>query len=80
MNGTTDQTPDRQQTTSEKQFRIKENSVWLRRKRDIYVFRYLLRIVWMWVTVGGRIRRRLRDAEKTGTTYYIDDIMGGGNV
>ena len=70
----------RQITTSEKQFRIKEKSFWLRLKRDIYVFRYLARIVWMWITVGGRIRRAHDEARKTGSIYYIDDVTGGGNV
>jgi len=74
------QTETRQATTSEKQFRIKEDSFWLRRKRDIFVFRYLARIVWMWLTVGGRIRRAHQDAKRTGKTYYIDNIMGGGDV
>ncbi len=72
--------PERQETTSEKQFRIKEDSVFLRLKRDIFVFRYLARIVWMWLTVGGRIRRAHREAARNGRVYYIDDIMGGGNV
>lgn len=70
----------RQETSSEKQFRIKENSFWLRRKRDIFVFQYLVRIVWMWLTVGGRIRSAHRKAQRTGNIYFIDNIMGGGDV
>ncbi len=76
------QTPikPREQTTSEQQFRIKEDSFWLRLKQDVFVFFYLCRIVWMWLTVGGRIRRAHREAQKTGNIYYIDNIMGGGDV
>jgi len=74
------QNSPREKTTSEKQFRIKEDSFVLRLKRDIFVFRYLCRIVWMWLTVGGRIRRAHREAARAGQIYYIDDIMGGGKV
>ena len=80
MNSNQAQADTRQATTSEKQFRIKEDSFWLRLERDIFVFRYLARIVWMWLTVGGRIRRTHRDAKRTGKIYYIDNIMGGGDV
>ena len=80
MNTREAQTETRQETTSEKQFRIKEDSFWLRRERDIFVFRYLARVVWMWLTVGGRIRRAHREAQRTGKIYYIDNIMGGGDV
>ncbi len=80
MDDSQSQTPNRQETSSEKQFRIKEDSFWLRRKRDVFVFRYLARIVWMWLTIGGRIRRTHREAKRTGNIYYIDNIMGGGDV
>jgi len=70
----------REQTTSEKQFRVKEDSFWLRLKRDIFVFFYLSRLVWIWMTVGRRIRRTHAEARKTGKIYYIDNIMGGGDV
>jgi hypothetical protein len=81
-----DQTPahgkntPREKTTSERQFRIKQAGFGARLRRDVFVFRYLTRIIWMWLTVGGRIRRRHREAAKAGEIYYIDDIMGGGNV
>ena len=78
-NGVT-QVENRQETTSEKQFRIKVDSFRLRLQRDIFVFLYLARIIWMWLTVGGRIRRAHRAAQRSGKIYYIDNIMGGGNV
>lgn len=70
----------REETTSEKQFRIKTDSYWLRLKRDIFVFLYLFRVVWKWLTVGRRIRQAHMQAKRNGTIYYIDDIMGGGDI
>ena len=77
--GADDNTP-REATSSEKQFRIKQSGFVPRLRRDIYIFRYLWRIIWMWLTVGRKIRRRRAEAERSGNIYYIDDIMGGGNV
>lgn len=75
-----DSQTERVETTSEQQFRIKVDGFWARRRRDRFVFRYLARIIWMWLTIGGRIRRAHRHARRTGTIYYIDNILGGGDV
>ena len=71
---------ERVATTSEQQFRIKVDSFWVRRLRDWFVFRYLVRIIWMWMTVGRRIRNAHQEAKRSGTIFYIDDLMGGGDV
>jgi hypothetical protein len=68
----------RQQTSSEKYFRVYESTWWQRRKRDVWVFRYLFRIFWLWFTVGGKLRREKRRAEREGRVFYIDHIAGGG--
>jgi len=68
----------RQKTTSERQFRLYESTWVQRRRRDWWVFRYLLRIFWLWFTVGGKLRREKRRAERQGRVFYIDHIAGGG--
>ncbi len=68
----------RQRTTSEKQFRLYERGFVTRLKRDWFVFRYLLRIWWLWLTVGGKLRRAKRRAAATGEVFHIDHIAGGG--
>lgn len=68
----------RQQTTSEKQFRLYEPGLGKRLARDVWVFKYLWRIFWMWLTVGGKLRRAKRQAAKEGRVLYLDEIMGGG--
>lgn len=70
----------REETTSEKQFRIKEDGFWPCLKRDIFVALYLWRLTWKWLTVGWRIRKAHREAQRTGNIYYIDNIMGGGDI
>ncbi len=80
MGGEQETDETREKTTSERQFRIQENNFWLRRKRDWFVFSYLACIIWMWLTVGRRIRKTHRQAERDGKIYYIDNVMGGGDV
>jgi hypothetical protein len=70
----------RQQTTSEKQFRLYERGWRKRLARDVWVSRYLWRIFWLWLTVGGRLRRAKRRAARDGQVLYVDSIMGGGNT
>lgn len=68
----------REQTTSEKQFRLYERGFRKRLARDWWVFKYLWRIFWLWLTVGGRLRRAKRQAARDGRVLYLDEIMGGG--
>ena len=70
----------RQQTTSEKQFRLYERGFLKRLSRDWFVLRYLWRITWLWLTVGGRLRREKRKARREGRVFYLDNLMGGGNT
>jgi len=65
-------------TTSEQQFRLYERNLIKQIKRDWFVFRYLLRIWWLWFTVGGRLRKAKRRAAANGEVFYIDHIAGGG--
>ena len=67
-------------TTSEKQFRLYEPGLRKRLARDWFVARYIWRIFWLWMTVGGKLRRAKRDAAKEGRVLYIDKVMGGGDL
>ena len=70
----------RKQTTSERQFRLYQPG-WRRWiARDWFVLRYLLRITWLWLTVGGRLRRAKRRAQRLGRVFYIDRVIGGGDT
>jgi hypothetical protein len=68
----------RQRTTSEKQFRLYERGFRKRLSRDLFVFGYLWRIFWLWLTVGGKLRRAKRRAAREGRVLYLDEIFGGG--
>ena len=70
----------RQQTTSERQFRLYERGLGKRLARDWFVLRYLWRIFWLWLTVGGKLRRAKRAAAREGRVLHLDRIMGGGNT
>jgi hypothetical protein len=70
----------REQTTSEKQFRLYERGLGKRLARDWFVFKYLTRIFWLWLTVGGKLRRAKRRAAREGRVLYVDNIFGGGNT
>lgn len=70
----------RQKTTSEKYFRIYNNNRWLRLKRDIWVARYLFRLLILWLTVGGKLRREKERAKNENRVIFIDEVMGGGNT
>jgi hypothetical protein len=49
-------------TASERHFRIYSRNPWRRLRRDVWVFLYLAKIVWLWWRVGGRLRRAARRA------------------
>jgi hypothetical protein len=68
----------RQSTSSEKYFRLYESGWRKRFARDWWVFKYLLRIFWLWLTVGGKLRRQKRRAARQGRVFHIDHIAGGG--
>lgn len=45
--------------------------------RDWRLFRHLARVFWMWCTVGRKLRRAYREAERTGEPVIIDDLKRG---
>ena len=70
----------RKATTSERQFRLYDPGLRQRLRRDWFVLRYLGRITWLWLTVGGKLRREKRRAAREGRVLYIDHVMGGGDT
>lgn len=68
----------REQTSSEKQFRVYEDD-WLSRfKRDIRILVYLSKLFYRWLVFGGRLRRAWRRADKTGQPFSLEEIVGTG--
>jgi hypothetical protein len=54
------------------------DSTWRqRRARDWRLFRHLVRVFWMWCTVGRKLRRAYREAERTGQPVIIDHLRRG---
>jgi hypothetical protein len=47
--------------------------------RDLRIIGSSARFLWLWFTLGGRIRNRLRAAEREGRVAYMEDLFGPGN-
>lgn len=69
---------DREQTSSERNFRVYEDSWMLRFKRNFRIFIYLAKLYYRWLKFGGRIRKEWRRADKTGQPFVLEDIVGMG--
>jgi hypothetical protein len=69
---------DREQTSSERNFRVYEDSWMLRLKRNLRIFIYLAKLYYRWLKFGGRIRKAWRQADKTGQPFVLEDIVGMG--
>ncbi len=48
-----------------------------RRARDWRLFRHIARVFWMWCTVGRKLRRAYREADRTGQPVIIDHLKRG---
>ena len=70
----------RKQTSSEKQFRVYTPGWRARLARDWFVARYIWRIFWLWLTVGGKLRKAKRAAAREGRVLPVDRVMGGGDL
>lgn len=68
----------REETSSERNFRVYENSWWLRFKRDIRILIYLAKLFKRWFIFGGRFRKAWKKADKTGKRFVLEDIMQAG--
>jgi len=61
----------------EKDFVLGEATRWQRMKRDWRLGRHLLRVFWMYLTVGRKLRRAVREAEAEGRAIPIDNLRRG---
>ncbi len=58
-------------------FYLETSSPLRRLWRNLRLFGYVLRVVWFWVVLGGRVRRavrRARRAGKAGEPLFIDSL------
>jgi hypothetical protein len=61
----------------EEEYVLGEASLGRRLGRDWRLFRHLVRVLWMWCTVGRRLRRAYRAAEAGGPPVIIDRLERG---
>jgi hypothetical protein len=55
------------------------DATWQRRLwRDLRIIGGSARFLWTWLTLGGRMRRALRGAEREQRVLNLEDLMGGG--
>ena len=58
-------------------FYLETSSPLRRLWRNVRLLRYVLQIVWFWAVRGGRVRRAVRRARRTGTagdSFFIDSL------
>lgn len=46
--------------------------------RDLRLFAYLVEMAWFWLVLGGRVRREVRRAKRSGKPFPIDFLDGKG--
>jgi hypothetical protein len=61
----------------EAEYVLGEATAWQRLKRDYRLGKHILRVFWMWLTVGRRMRRATRQAEASGGSFRIDYLKRG---
>ena len=61
----------------EKEHVLGEATRWQRLRRDWVLGRHLLRVFWMYMTVGRKLRKAHREAEAAGRPIPIDRLRRG---
>lgn len=61
----------------EREFVLGEAGFFRRLRRDRILAGHLLRVLWMWATVGRRLRREYRRAQAEETALQIDHLRRG---
>lgn len=64
----------------EEEYVLGEASPGKRLARDWRLFRHLVRVFWMWCTVGRKLRRAYRAAERGETEPVVIDALKRGRV
>jgi hypothetical protein len=62
----------------EQRFITHEGGRWRRVTRDLALLGWMAAVLWWWLVPGGRVRRALRQAQRTGVPMRVDDYAGGG--
>ena len=60
--------------TFQEAFYLETRNPLLRLSRNVRLFGYILRMIWFWGLLGGRVRRAVRRSQRSGHTYYIDEL------
>jgi len=47
--------------------------------RDLRIIGSSARFLWLWFTLGGRLREQLRAAEREGRVVQLEDMFGAGD-
>lgn len=42
--------------------------------RDVRMLAYILQVIYVWLILGGRVRRAYLRCERAGETWWIDDL------
>lgn len=61
----------------EKEYVLAEASLGQRLRRDWRLGRHLIRVTFMWVTVGRKLRQATKDADAEGTKIPLDQLKRG---
>jgi hypothetical protein len=65
-------------TASERFFRLYDRDPVKRLKRDLWVLRYMAKLLLLWFVVGGRLRRAKARAARDGRVLHVDTIAHEG--
>ena len=61
-------------STFQEDFYLETSNPLRRLWRNLRLFGYVLRVLWLWAVLGGRVRRAVRRAGKAGDPFFIDSL------
>ena len=59
------------------EFYLTTRNPWRRLRRNLRLLGYIGFMAWVWLIVGGRVRRARRKALRGGQPYYVDELGSG---
>ena len=65
--------------TFESRYYLGEAPLLTRWWRDLRIIGSSARFLWLWFTLGGRLRKQLRAAERDGRVLQMEDLFGAGD-
>ncbi len=63
----------------ESRYYLGEASLLTRWWRDLRILGSSARFLWLWFTLGGRLREQLRAAERDGRVLYMEELFDANN-